>query len=623
MALGGRICHHGRVSLIPEDPIAEVRSRADIVEVVADVVVLKRSGRNFTGLCPFHNERSPSFNVNPERQIYRCFGCGEGGDVFSFVMKAQHQTFPEALKTLADRYGVQLPDRRPDSDERQHVREANELAAEYYTWLLEHPEHGAEGRAYLEGRGVGAAVRKKFRLGLAPNAWDGLHKHLSERKVPHEVQVAGALARPRQSGNGFYDYFRNRVMFPILNEAGHVVGFGARAIAAGDEPKYLNSPETVLYRKGNLLYGLGEAREAIKARDRALLMEGYMDVITAHAHGFEEAVGVLGTALTPAQARVLLRYTPSRNVVLAFDADRAGQQAAERGIGTLSEVAQGVGLNVTVLAVPAGKDPDAYLRAEGAPAFAELVANAPNLFEFLLERAAAAQDLATLEGRARAVTACVPVLRQIENYVMQEYYVNWISAKLGVRHEDVRLEIGRGLRHNKAPSIREAIKAKKLSASEAERILLYFMVERVEVRMAVREKLANIQFEPVHQVIRDRIEALGQAKDRLGWSDLIEAFQGQADYQKLISDLSFAPFDDWQEEHADLEVNDCLQTLEFEYWQRHLEALKTSIKSGEQTNVDEASRRLMEITQYLKQLGSRIDQRRKNVQNSASSAGEV
>lgn len=600
MAVGGGICHHEGVStLIPEDPIAEIRARADIVEVVADVVVLKRSGRNFTGLCPFHNEKSPSFNVNPERQIYRCFGCGEGGDVFSFVMKAQHQTFPEALKTLADRYGITLPDRRPDSDERARIREANELAAEYYTWLLEHPEHGTEGRSYLESRGVGAAIRKKFRLGLSPNAWDGLHKHLNARKIPFEVQVQGALARARQGGNGYYDYFRNRVMFPILNEAGHVVGFGARAIAADDEPKYLNSPETVLYRKGNLLYGLGEAREAIKGRDRAILMEGYMDVIAAHAYGFEEAVGVLGTALTPAQARTLLRYTPSRNVVLAFDADRAGQQAAERGIGTLTEVAQGVGLNVTVLAVPAGKDPDAYLRQEGSEAFAGLVANAPNLFEFLLERAAGAQDLTTLEGRARAVTACVPILRQIENYVTQEYYVNWISGKLGVRHEDVRLEIGRGLRHNKAPSIREALTAKKLSAREAERILLYFMVERAAVREVVREKLANIQFEPIHQAIRERVEALAGSKSTLAWSDVVEAFQGQAEAQKEVSAISFADYEGWGEE-PDKVIDDCLVTLQISFWQAAKAQCQNKLKEPLAKDEQDAwTRRLLEIVHHL------------------------
>lgn len=587
------------MSLTPEDAVAEVRSRADIVEVVGDVVVLKRSGRNFTGLCPFHQERSPSFNVNPERQIFRCFGCGEGGDVFSFVMKAQHQTFPEALKTLADRYGVTLPERRQESDEKVRIREANEIAAEYYTWLLEHPEHGAFGRAYLDNRGVGAAIRKKFRLGLAPNGWDGLYKHLAERKVAAEVMVAGALARPRQGGNGYYDYFRNRVMFPITNEAGQVVGFGARAIAEGDEPKYLNSPETALYRKGNLLYGLNEARETIRKHDRALLMEGYMDVISAHAHGFEEAVAVLGTALTANQARTLLRFTPSRNVVLAFDADRAGQQAAERGISTLSEVAQGVDLRVRVLAVPAGKDPDAYLRAEGADAFRALIDRSPDLFQFLVERAVAPFDLTTLDGRVRAVSAAVPVLRQIENFVTGEHYVNWLSDKTGVRHEDIRLEIGRTLRHNRPPSPAPPPTAKKLSAREAERILLFYMVQRPRVRDLVRERLSSIPFEPVHQAIREELER----RDSLSWGELIEAFAGQTDIQREVSAISFADYEAKDGEEPDASLEDSVLMLEIEYWQRFKVESEAALKQP--MPADEyriRAQRYMEIIQHLANL---------------------
>jgi DNA primase len=330
------------LSVFADDAVAEVRARADIVEVIGEAVVLKRSGRNFTGLCPFHQERTPSFNVNPEKQIFRCFGCGEGGDVFSFVMKSQHQTFPEALKGLADRYGIQLPDRRPDDDERTHMREVNDQAASFYQQMLANEEFGAKARAYLQDRGVGPDLQKKFGLGFAPGQWDSLHRYLLGQKVPTPLQESAALVRPRGSGSGHYDYFRNRIMFPIHNEASQVVGFGARAIDPGDEPKYLNSPETLLYRKGNLLYGLNQARDAIKARDSAVLMEGYMDVIMAHAYGFNHAVGVLGTALTPAQARILLRYTPGKRVVIAFDADRAGQVAAERGLATLTDVTQGV-----------------------------------------------------------------------------------------------------------------------------------------------------------------------------------------------------------------------------------------------------------------------------------------
>jgi DNA primase len=592
------------VSLIPDDPIAEVRARADIVEIVSDTVVLKRSGRNYTGLCPFHNERTPSFNVNPERQIFRCFGCGEGGDVFTFVMKAHHQTFPEALKTLADRYGIQLPERQPDSDERTRVRQANEVAADYFVWLLEHEELGAEARRYLRERGVDDALRKRFRLGLSPRGWDGLHKHLLSRDVPVEVQEAAALARPRASGQGHYDYFRNRVMFPITNEAGHVVGFGARALAPDDEPKYLNSPETLVYRKGNVLYGLNEARTAIKTRDRALLMEGYMDVITAHAHGFEEAVGVLGTALTPNQARALLRYTPSRRVVLAFDADRAGQQAAERGIATLSEVTQGVGLDLRVLAVPSGKDPDAYLRAEGAAAFEARLGEAPVLFEFLLERALLAHDTTRPEGRSAAVGAAIPVLRRIESYVTQDHYVSWLAARLGVRPEAIRMELGRSQRPANAPSQGPAPRqAKKLSTHEAERILLYMAVERPAWREHIRDRTENIPFSADHEPIRQALARLMAEGGALGWPRLLDACQGDGGLQQALSALSFTDGAAWGDQEEQV-VEDCLLRLEMEYWQGHKQALTNQIKhDGDPTG--EATQRLQAIIQHLRGLDQR------------------
>ncbi|MEB3330614.1 MAG: DNA primase [Candidatus Sericytochromatia bacterium] len=592
------------MSLIPDDPIAEVRARADIVEVVSDTVVLKRSGRNYTGLCPFHNERSPSFNVNPERQIFRCFGCGEGGDVFTFVMKAQHQTFPEALRTLADRYGVPLPERQPDSDERARIREANESAADYFIWLLEHEELGAEARQYLRGRGVDDALRKRFRLGLSPRGWDGLHRHLLGRGVPVEVQEAAALARPRASGQGHYDYFRNRVMFPITNEAGHVVGFGARALASDDEPKYLNSPETLVYRKGNLLYGLNEARTAIKTKDRALLMEGYMDVITAHAHGFEEAVGVLGTALTPNQARALLRYTPSRRVVLAFDADRAGQQAAERGIATLSEVTQGVGLDLRVLAVPSGKDPDAYLRAEGAAAFEARLSEAPVLFEFLLERTVLAHDTTRPEGRSAAVAAAVPVLRRIASYVTQDHYVSWLASRLAVRPEAIRLELGRGQRPPTAPTQGPTPRqAKKLSTHEAERILLYLAVERPAWRETIRERTQDIPFSAPHEPIRQALVRLVAEGGALGWPRLLEACQGDAELLQALSALSFTDGAAWGDQE-DQVVEDCLLRLEMAYWQGHKQDLMDQIKrDGDPTG--EATQRLQAIIQHLRGLDHR------------------
>ncbi|MNS12187.1 DNA primase [compost metagenome] len=587
-----------------DDPVAEVRRRADIVEVISGSVVLKRSGRNYLGLCPFHGERTPSFNVNPERQIFRCFGCGEGGDVFSFIMKSSHLTFPEALQQLAERYGVPLPDRRPEDDDKAPMKEANDLAMGFYRRMLEHEEIGAKARAYLAERGVGPELQARFQLGYAPPHWDALYRYLLEKKIPASIQEKAALVRVRQSGSGHYDYFRNRVIFPITSEAGNVVGFGARAIDAGDEPKYLNSPETALYHKGNLLYGLAVAREAIKTQDEAILMEGYMDVITAHAYGITNAIGVLGTALTPAQARALLRYTPSKRVVLAFDADKAGQAAAERGLTTLSDVTTGVGLEVRVLSVPEGKDPDAFLRKEGAEAFRELLAAAPNWTQFLLMRALSPFDLRTDDGRLKAVAACVPVLRQIENHVTQDYYVNWLSQLVGLREESIRLEIKRGMRHNVTPSRGAQLMVKKLSAREAEQILLYLMVEHPRGRQAIRDQLGEMAFEPIHQEIRERIEQLAATRGTATWEDLLDGFAGQ-EAQKTVSAIMFADYGKWSTE-PDALLEDCINTLLFTFWEGELGHLKARLKQEEATlSRDELvalTARYKELYEYCVQL---------------------
>ncbi|HEY9722171.1 MAG TPA: DNA primase [Oscillatoriaceae cyanobacterium] len=588
------------MSSLLDDPVAEVRRRADIVEVVSESVVLKRSGRNYLGLCPFHGERTPSFNVNPERQIFRCFGCGEGGDVFSFVMKAQNLPFPEALKQLADRYGVPLPERRGDDDERRALREANEAAAGFYRWMLEHEEWGAKARAYLEARGIGPELQKKFQLGYAPANWDGLHRYLLQQKIPASVQESVALVRPRSSGNGYYDYFRNRIIFPIHNEAAQVVGFGARAIDPGDEPKYLNSPETPLYHKGRHLYALHHAAQSIREHDEALLMEGYMDVISAHAHGFHHAVGVLGTALTQAQARILLRHTPSKRVVLAFDADKAGQTAAERGLSTLKEVTQGLGIEVRVLAIPDSKDPDEYLRRAGAEAFAARLAEAPDLVRFQLRRMLATQDTASAEGRVRAVTACVPVLRQVDNHLMQDHYIRWLAEELGAREEAIRLEVKRGARPMAAAQ-RTQMRVPKVSAAEAEQLLLCILVEHSHVRETIAERLRTIAFEPANQAIREAIEALIESNPRLRWEDLLDRFAGDP-VQKVVSQLMFSDYENWGVEPQRL-AEDFLDTLEFAECEREIARLNAQLKQDLAPEARDAlTRQLLEVVDHSVQL---------------------
>ena len=313
-----------------QQQLDEIRSRVDIVEIVGQSVKLKRAGENWKGLCPFHTEKTPSFTVNPKRNIYHCFGCGAGGDAFSFMMRQDRVAFPEAVRTLAERAGVALPTlggRAPEADGRlEALRRVMALAAEFYTQSL-WEQGGEKARAYLEQRGVESEVARRFGLGYAPESWNALLGAMARQGIGDDALVQAGLALARQNGPGFYDRFRGRLLFPIRDVQGRVVAFGGRALS-GEEPKYLNSPETPLYVKGQTLYALDVAKSAIRDRSRAIIVEGYLDCLMAHQHGFGETVAALGTAFTEAQLGLLRRYTDE--VIALFDADAAGEKASAR-----------------------------------------------------------------------------------------------------------------------------------------------------------------------------------------------------------------------------------------------------------------------------------------------------
>ena len=393
----------------------EIRSAVDIVDLVGRFVSLKKAGVNWKGLCPFHGEKTPSFTVNPAKGIFHCFGCGVGGDAFGFVMRQDKLTFPEAVRTLAKTAGVALPEEgaaRGGDSGREELLRIMDLAARFYGEAL-WGTGGRRGRDYLEGRGVDPQVARRFGLGYAPDGWDALLSFMrSERVSPEGLEKAG-LALPRQSGGGFYDRFRGRLIFAIRDLQGRVVAFGGRAF--GDEqPKYLNSPETPLYSKGQLLYAADQARPAIQEKNRALLVEGYVDCLMAHQFGFTETVAALGTAFTGAQLGLLRRYCDE--VVTFFDADAAGQKAAERAEELLESTAYGGGwdvnrtgafvaagaLRMKVALLPAGHDPDTFLRAEGAPAFAERITAARGLLSYALDRVLADGPGPMMPGRGPA-----------------------------------------------------------------------------------------------------------------------------------------------------------------------------------------------------------------------------
>jgi DNA primase len=412
----------------PSAVLDEIRSRLDLVDLVSQFVALRKAGANWKGLCPFHTEKTPSFTVHPAKGIFHCFGCGVGGDAFGFLMRQDRLSFPEAVRALARRAGVDLPEDRGrrDEGEREALHRAMQLALAFYTDRLWRPE-GERARAYLERRGVDPAVAKRFDLGYAPEGWDALLTVMRGEKVGEEILERAGLVVPRQHGGGFYDRFRGRLLFAIRDLQGRVVAFGGRAL--GDEsPKYLNSPETPLYSKGQMLYGMDLAREAIRTRNRALLVEGYLDCVTAHQYGFAETVAALGTAFTPAQLALLRRYCSE--VVTFFDADLAGQKAAERAEELLEPSPDGMrwalsrngsfgdaeSVRLRVALLPPGHDPDTLLRTAGPAAFAECIAASRSLLAYALDRALAETgDASGPRGRATAFARVAMMLAKVTN----------------------------------------------------------------------------------------------------------------------------------------------------------------------------------------------------------------
>ena len=393
----------------------EIRAAVDIVDLVGRYVSLKKSGVNWKGLCPFHGEKTPSFMVNPLKGIFHCFGCGVGGDAFGFLMRQDKLAFPEAVRALAKTAAIALPEdnaARAGDSGREELLRAMDLAARFYAEAL-WGAGGARGREYLDRRGVDPEVARRFGLGYAPESWDALLAFMRSERIAVEALEKAGLVLSRQSGTGFYDRFRGRLIFAIRDLQGRVVAFGGRAF--GDEqPKYLNSPETPLYSKGQLLYAADQARSTIQEKNRALLVEGYVDCLMAHQYGFTETVAALGTAFTGAQLGLLRRYC--EEVVTFFDADAAGQKAAERAEELLESTAYGGGwdinrsgafvasgaLRMKVALLPAGHDPDTFLRAEGAAAFTERIHAARGLLSYALDRVLADGPGPMMPGRGPA-----------------------------------------------------------------------------------------------------------------------------------------------------------------------------------------------------------------------------
>lgn len=461
-----------------EELISLIKDRLDIVDVVSQYVVLKKSGANYWGLCPFHNDKKPSMSVSPAKGIYKCFSCGAGGDALSFLVKIQNREYKDVILELAEKFGIELPKKfsKPadNKSKKNEMIRACKKAAEFYHLQLRSASDANKAITALKKREITDNITDQFKLGWAPNKYDTLYKELHKEFKDDILEEAGLILKSNQGG--YIDRFRNRIIIPIRNENGEYVAFGARAVDEGQNPKYLNSSDSLIYNKSRLLFGLDTAQNAIKEQDCAIIMEGYFDVISAQAHGIVNAVASCGTALTPEHVKLLARYTKSRRIFLSFDTDNAGINATKKGSSVIKETLSVLGnvkqfdeshissansekyaCEIRVVSPPQGKDPDEFIRTSGGKAFREYIENAPLLIDFLLNNALKNKnDAKTPQEKAELVEQIIEILKDVNNKIIQSEYVKMVSSILNINENAIMKELSRSekleeyqLRNNK------------------------------------------------------------------------------------------------------------------------------------------------------------------------------
>ena len=580
------------------DAVAEIRDRIDIVDLVQGYVPsLKRAGRSFKGLCPFHQEKTPSFIVFPDSQNFHCFGCGKGGDLFSFYMLIENTEFREALRELASRAGVTLDPGAPPTPERDARRnrlvEINDLAATFFSHVLARAAHGEPGRRIIAERQVSPEMVERFNLGFAPDAWDALLNYLVARGVTGEDAFEAGLVQQRDSG-GHYDRFRNRLMFPIRDRDGHTVGFGGRAI--GDAvPKYLNSPQTPVFDKSSLVYGLDLARDAIRTADEVVVVEGYMDVIAAHQFGFENVVASMGTALTEAQVGQIKRG--GKRIVLALDADAAGQMAMIRGLETMREaldadetpIPDAMGIirferklktEIAVVQLPEGKDPDELIR-KSPELWKQTVENAVPFVDFTINTLTAGVDPNDARAKSAIVQQLAPLLRQIPDRIVQGHYISRVARKLALEERLVLSEVRRQQLGARPAAHRAGLSSAALATAtrrSTEDYLVALLIKhpsltRDVVSRVPIEELNDIRNRELVRILRgDEIASLTPEEIVLGLDDQL------ADHaERLLGTLEGRP--EQFPGHIQRETSQMLATLgreRFEFLKQQLNATLNS-----------------------------------------------
>lgn len=551
---------------LPEDFIEEVRVANEITDVLSEYLTLKPKGKNYFGLCPFHNEKTPSFSVDPEKQLYHCFGCGAGGNVFTFIMDQERLDFIDSVKFLAQRKGIPLPgsiESPQDEETRKHKEQLyrlnREAALYYHENLLSH--HGRHALEYLKSRGIDQRIIKTFGIGYAPRSWDSTKNYLLSKGFDKQLLTETGLILEKNQRE--YDRFRDRIMFPIIDHRDRVVGFGGRVLD-DSAPKYLNSPESPIFNKGSVLFGLNLARKR-RPIESFIIVEGYLDVITLHRFGIYNGVASLGTALTPDQARLMRRY--AQNIYTAYDGDTAGQKATLRGL----DILKSVGCNVRVIVFPKGMDPDDILVNHGIEYFNKLMNNAMTITDFKLDRLQAQYDLDNQEEKVEFTTKAVRILTDVDNLLERDIYIQRLNNLTGFRPEllyryveQVENRGGKpGLKKNKIGNNRHTTPIRKarihIAANiKAEMHLIRLMASDEEMAKRIINRLGDLRFDdPIHNKVADIIKELIARDVGLNPAQLLNYVQDDKLRGKITEIFEI----EMEYDNVDRYIDDCIGEL--------------------------------------------------------------
>ena len=549
-----------------EEAVLQIKNQIDIIDIISEEVVLKKKGKTYWGLCPFHGEKTPSFSVTPERGIFKCFGCGVGGDAITFLMKLHNWDYVQTIKYLSERYNIPLPEFKSDGgkqkEERALMLEACKKAVQFYQdVLLTSPQDNIAVK-YLAGRDITPAVISRYSLGLALKEPNELYKRL-KREYDDSILVDAGLIIKSSQGN-YIDRFRNRIIIPIQNENGDYIAFGARAIEDGQNPKYLNSSDSKIYNKSRILYGLYTAKEAIKQEDSVIIMEGYFDVISAQAHGISNAVASCGSSLTLEHVKMLSKYTRSRKIYLSFDTDKAGQNATKRGGELIKTAFQGLGnikqfdeshvvsnqdkysCEIRVVAPPEDKDPDEFIRHSGAEAFKAYISNAPLLLDFQLnELLKKKTEVNTPQEKSMLVDQIIPILNEVQNPIIRSEYIKIVSSALNVDEKILASQVQTS--SSEEFNIPSGIAANVTNSSSIEEIaqknlLSLHFINRSNLKFAsnLSEKIKSVNFtNKTLIIVKDTIDKLINTVNNVSeLTDMLYVeFANDVSVQGLITDL--------------------------------------------------------------------------------------